>query len=90
MYASNLIPLSDLYRARLDLISVLLDDCLQCRDLLVDDDFWSLPITRWGSDYSGDRQLDLLFGVRVDARAYDLSLQDVSDAGTYLGRHGCV
>ena len=48
------------------------------------------PLGVFGSDFGSDGEFDLLVGVRVGDRTSGDSLDNVSDAGTCLGRHGCV
>lgn len=68
----------------------MIDNLPQCVGLTFCDLLWPDPVGVFGSDFDSDGKFDLLVSVRVVDRASEDSLDDVSDAGTCLGRHGCV
>ena len=65
----------------------MIDDLPQGVRLTLCDLLWPDPVRVFGSDFGSDRQFDLLVSVWVGDGTCGDSLNNVSDAGTCLGRH---
>ena len=81
-------PLRNLDCTGLELVLVVIDNIPQCVGLTLCDLLSPNPMGVLRSDFGSDRLFDLLVSVGVGDGTCGNSIDDVSDAGTCLGRHG--